>query len=186
MTTDKLKITMSERRPLTIVKADWPLIAKADRHDGAVECQANHEWTIRVREHRDGRRIVYGWLTSGHGGVPAGWRGSEGGFLVSPTAAFRDADDGPLSHVPDDDETVRAIRRVGGIIDDDALADECIADLPAEELVNEASRFAEPGMRLDVSADKLAAIYALLVRASEYAPGPLQSEIREAIRAGAR
>jgi hypothetical protein len=133
-TTDKIKITMSERRPLTIVKAEWLVIARADRHDGRVEVQANHEWAIRVREHRDGRRIVYGWLREGNGGVHAGWRGAEGGFLVPPGDALRDADDGPLSHVPDDDGTVRAIRRVGGIIGDDRMADECIADLPGEEL----------------------------------------------------
>jgi hypothetical protein len=132
MTTDKLKITMSERRPLTIVKADWPLIARADRHDGAVECQANHEWRIAVREHADGRRLVYGWLTRGNGGVPIHWRGSEGGFLVSPIPG-PDVE-GTHVGVPDDEETVRAIRRVGGIIDDDKLADECIADLPAEEV----------------------------------------------------
>ena len=183
-TIDKLKITMSERRPLTIVKADWPLIAHADRHDGAVKVQANHEWTIRVREHADGRRLVYGWLTSGNGGVPAGWRGAEGGFLVSPLPG-PDVD-GKRVGVPDEDETIRAIRRVGGIIDDDTLADECIADLPAEDLVNEASRFAEPGMRLDVSADKLAALYALMVQAQAYVPEPLKLEIQEAIRAGTR
>lgn len=121
MTTEneKIKITMSERRPITIVKADWPLIARADRHDGAVESQANQHWAIRVREHTDGRRIVYGWLVNGNGGVPAGWRGAEGGFLIEPD---------------DDDETIRSIRRIAGIIDDDQLADECIAALPAEEL----------------------------------------------------
>lgn len=130
-TVEKLEITMSERRPLAIIRDDWPLIARADRHDGQVECQANHEWTIRVREHADGRRIVYGWLIGGNGGVPAGWRGAKGGFLVSPVPG-PDVD-GKRVGVPDDDETVRAIRRIGGIIDDNELADECIADLPAEE-----------------------------------------------------
>ena len=96
MTTEneKIKITMSERRPITIVKADWPLIARADRHDGAVESQANQHWAIRVREHTDGRRIVYGWLVNGNGGVPAGWRGAEGGFLIQ-----------EIGGAPDDDET---------------------------------------------------------------------------------
>lgn len=112
----KIQITMSERRPITIVDADWPIIATAFRLNGAVEYEL-----ISVREHRDGRRIVYGWPP-------------EGGFIVAPTDELRDADAGPISHVPDDDETVRAIRRVGGIIDSVALANECIADLPAEEL----------------------------------------------------
>ena len=115
----KLKITMSERRPITIIITDWPVIARAYRHDGAVKFQANHEWSICVREHADGRRIVYGGLTAGHGGVPSGWRGAEGGFLI---------EDG------NDNETIRAIRRIGGIIDDDEMADECIADMPAEDV----------------------------------------------------
>lgn len=129
-TTESKRITipMSERRPLSIVEADWPLIACAERHDGQVECQANHLWVIRVREHVDGRRLVYGWVRAGNGGVYAGWRGSEGGFLVA------NINDGPLALRPNDEETVRAIRRVGGIIEDDKLADECIGDLPAEEV----------------------------------------------------
>jgi hypothetical protein len=122
-TEEKIEIPMSERRPVKLVKSAWPLIARADRHDGKVECQANHLWTIRVREHADGRRVVYGWLRAGNGGVHQGWRGSEGGFLIA-----------AISGKPDDEETVRAIRRVGGIIDDDKMADECIADLPAETL----------------------------------------------------
>ena len=116
----KIKITMSERRPLSIVADEWPLIASADRHDGKIKLQANHEWAIRVRQHADGRRIVYGWVREGNGGVHTGWRGAEGGFLIANG---------------DEAETVRAIRRIGGIIDDDKLSDECIADLPAEEMV---------------------------------------------------
>lgn len=145
---------MSERRPLSIVKSEWPLIARADRHDGEVQVQANHEWAIRVREHADGRRIVYGWLREGNGGSHAGWRGAEGGFLVDPG---------------DEAETVRAIRRIGGMIDDDKLADECIADLPAEE----ADAPAEPS--------RLVLLLALLVRARAYCPEDLQAEIREAV-----
>lgn len=122
-TEDKITVPMSERRPLKISKADWKLIADVDRHDGQIEYQANHKWAIRVRQHADGRRVVYGWLREGNGGSHAGWRGAEGGFLIP-------AIDGK----PDDEETIRAIRRVGGIIDDDAMAAECIRDLPAEEI----------------------------------------------------
>jgi hypothetical protein len=125
----RIQITMSERRPLRIDSDKWPLIASVDWHDGAVECQANHKWTIRVREHvseggdSDGRRIVYGWVRAGNGGVPVGWRGVEGGFLI-------EANGGK----PDDSETIRAIRCVGEIIGDAKMADECIADLPSEEV----------------------------------------------------
>ncbi len=124
-TTEKktLTITMSERRPLKIDIAAWPRIASADWHDGAVECQANTVRKIKVRQHADGRRIVYGFQEAGLGGQYAGTRNPSGGFLVEATGG-----------APDEAETVRAIRRVGGIINDDALADECIADLPAEEV----------------------------------------------------
>jgi len=115
----KIKITMSERRPLSIVEDEWPVIASADWHNGQVECQANTIRRIKVREHADGRRVVYGFDRAGGGGQYAGTRNPAGGFLVA---------------AGDEDETVRAIRRVGGILGDDDLAAECIADLPAEDL----------------------------------------------------
>lgn len=118
----KIAVTMSERAPLKLDPELWPLIASADTHDGQVECQANREWAIKVREHEDGRRIVYGWVRRGNGGMPIGYRGASGGYLVEAGASAGE-------------ETIRAIRRVAGIIGDDALGDECIADLPAEELV---------------------------------------------------
>jgi len=162
----KLTITMSERRPLSVVEEDWPIIARADDHDGQVECQANHVRTIRVREHEDGRRIVYGWLSAGRGGVPAGWRGASGGFLVT-----------------GEDETVRAIRRIGGIIGDDKLADECIADMPAEDLDKPAGATA-PDTVHAVSKTALARMLALLTVAMDHCPAELQDEIRAAIAAG--
>jgi hypothetical protein len=126
MTTKKIKITMSERRPLTIVDCEWPVIAKADWWNGEHRFQANYERRIRVREHADGRRIVYGTYDSGGGGVPVGFRGAAGGFLLDKAGYGRPG--------VQDERTVRAIRRVAGIIGDDAMADECIADLPAESI----------------------------------------------------
>jgi hypothetical protein len=55
--------------------------------------------------------------------MPIGWRGARAGYLV-PAVEGR----------PASDETVRAIRRVAGVIEDDRLGDECIAYLPAETL----------------------------------------------------
>ena len=120
MTTDKIKITMSERRPLSIDPELWPVIAQADWYDGQVECQANNIKRIKVREHSDGRRIVYGFRRAGNGGQHAGTRNPEAGFLLAANAG--------------EHETIRALRRVGGVIDDDRLAEECIATLPAEEI----------------------------------------------------
>ena len=224
----KIKITMSERRPLSIVEDEWPLIASADWHNGQVECQANTIRRIKVREHADGRRLVYGFARAGNGGQHAGTRNPEGGFLVSAKVGY------PVPSA-DDDETVRAIRRIGGILGDDAweearagemvepgedvaavvrrvgerarcseaMIDECIADLPAEDLddappVRAASRGpsdAEPlgdfwgavsrMSGVAVSKEKLATLLALLVQARPHCPADLQQEIVEALASGA-
>jgi len=113
-----MKVIMSERAPVTIITADWPIIAEASRHDGAVACQANNEWSIVVREHTDGRRLVYGWQVAGNGGQHAGFRPRHAGWVVD----------------KDDDDDVTAIRRVAGVIGDEQLGAECISDLPATVL----------------------------------------------------
>jgi hypothetical protein len=115
-----IAITMSESGPVTIDPEHWAVVAQANRHDGVVKCQANTEWGIRVREHADGRRLVYGWQHAGYGGQYAGFRGKNAGYLLD-----RDAGE---------DATVRAIRRVAGVIEDKNLAAECIGDLPATVL----------------------------------------------------
>ena len=127
--TKTIQITMSERRPLKINPEHWPIIARADRHDGKIEFQANRVWRIIVRQHADGRRLVYGWLGRGNGGMPIDWRGAAGGFVVEPARRISTE-----PSFPNDDATIRAIRRIGGIIEDEQLAADCIADLPAEEL----------------------------------------------------
>ncbi len=116
-------ITLSDRRPVKLVARDWPVIASASGHDGKVACQANREWTIRVRQHEDGRRVVYGWEERGDGGMPIGWESSYGGFLVD-----------AVNGAPDEDETVRSIRRVAGIIGHERLGDDCIGSMPEEEM----------------------------------------------------
>ena len=115
----QITIVLSERRPIRIVDDEWPVLASAASHDGMVRSQANTLRTIRVREHADGRRIVYGWIRAGGGGKPISWRGTNGGFLVA---------------AGDEDETVRAIRRMAGVIGDPLVADECLANMPAEPL----------------------------------------------------
>jgi hypothetical protein len=125
-TNDKIRITMSERRPLSVSKTEWPVIARADWYNGEHEFQANTIRKIRVRQHADGRRLVYGLQEAGNGGQHIGTRNPEAGFLLPRVT-------GPGCS-PDEEGTVRAIRRVAGILGDPALGDECIADLPAEDL----------------------------------------------------
>jgi hypothetical protein len=111
---------MSERRPITIVQSKWPVVSLASWFSGEHDCQANEKAYLRVRQHEDGRRIVYGDRDRGPGGMPAGYRGSHAGYLIP-----AGTDDAP---------TINAIRRVAGVIGLHDLGDECIADLPAEEI----------------------------------------------------
>jgi hypothetical protein len=180
LTTSTIRIPLSERRPLTVTKADWPLLAKADWFNGEHECQANYVRKIRVRESRDGlRRVVYGSYDRGNGGAPIGFRGAEGGFLLS-RAEF-EADEMEA-------ETVRAIRRVAGIIGDDQMGDECIANLPAEDATAKPAdemreEYDFQGATRALTPDALARLLALLVRAKPYCPADLQQEIEGALGA---
>jgi len=113
----KITISMSETSPVRIDPAAWPIVAEADRHDGQVRCQATNEWWLAVREHADGRRIVYGCHVAGDGGQYAGFRPRHAGWLLDAGA-----------------DVARAIRRVAGVIGDEQLAAECIAALPAQDI----------------------------------------------------
>jgi len=120
---------MSERAPITIAIEDWPCIASATRHDGQVRCQANNEWEIEVRQHADGRVIVSGSHERGDGGQHAGFRATYAGYVLGSRNT-------PIANATDvtQDDIIRSIRRVAGAIGDAKLGDECIGDLPAEEI----------------------------------------------------
>lgn len=122
-TTKNIKITLSDRRPVSIDPEKWPIAASVSDHDGQVKCQANTIWYIKVRENEDGRRVVYGAKDAGDGGQHMGFRGTYGGFLID-----------KLESGQNEEETIRAIRRVAGMIERDDLGAECIGDLPATEL----------------------------------------------------
>lgn len=128
-TTKKIKVTLSDGAPVSIDPTQWPVLAEAKRHDGAVECQANTEWRIEVREHEDGRRLVYGSKDSGNGGQFAGFRPIYAGYLLGSQSA-------PIDNARNvgEEETIRAIRRVAGAIGDSDLGAECVGDLPAVEI----------------------------------------------------
>lgn len=130
----KLTVTLTGRRPVTITKADWPIMAQAEEsiHDGQVECQANvrTKWALRVRAHADGRAIVYGtyrYTTQWQGARDYDIRGGEIGAAGEPLPAIirrvgewmqRNL---PTDHQEDGEEFGR-------------LINECIADLPAENI----------------------------------------------------
>lgn len=67
MTDDSPKtrtITLTDRPPVRIKENEWPVLAHGhwSDHDNQYEFQANRKWrvNIRVRQHVDGRAIVYG------------------------------------------------------------------------------------------------------------------------------
>lgn len=159
---EKIKVTLTNARPARLSTDRWPLIAKASTHDNQYEFQANNVWVIKVREHSDGRRIVYGWHDSGNGGCWAGFRATYGGFRIP-----------SLAGGPDHVATIAAIRKIGELIGDESLAAECIADLPAEDLDGSG----------DAPAEKLAQLLALLAQAERHVPSGLAGDIR-AILAG--
>jgi hypothetical protein len=142
-TTEKLKITMSERRPMSIVKSDWPVIAKGSAYSGQYELQAFDGARVRVRRHADGRMIVYGYAGDWDGGGRPTRENREAGFLIAAGA--------------DSEEVVRAIRRVAGILAEtecvgdmaDEAARACIANLPAEDDAAE-----EPSIAIPLSGAK--------------------------------
>lgn len=138
-------ITLTGRPPVRIREAEWPIIATAkgdsysgsdySRYQQALGQRECDEYSIRVRQHADGRTLVYGVLSAAISawGQPAHGESHRGGVLLVP------AGDGPLrsddGRVVEMSEIAAAIRRVGeecGI--PDAVIRECIADLPAEEI----------------------------------------------------
>jgi hypothetical protein len=121
-TEKKIEIALSDRAPVRIVASEWPVIAKGSWFSGQHECQAGEVAWIKVRRHADGRVLVYGLRGRGPGGMPIDYRGASAGYLLAAGVTSP--------------EIVRAIRRVVGVLghDLDCLADEAIADLPAEDL----------------------------------------------------
>lgn len=110
---EKLTITLTDRAPVTIVKADWPIVATAKDWDNEHECQANRTWRLTVRQHADGRAIVYGVYDSA-------WQHE------------RDLRAGQLCDA--DANLAAAIREVASDCGCERIVPACIADLPAEVL----------------------------------------------------
>lgn len=125
-TTKTRTITLTGRRPVKIVEDQWPVIASATgdsyrgndyaRHNQAAGQGELDEYRLTVRQHADGRAIVYGVFAGA-----SAWTGNEsrrGGQLL-------DAGD----------DLADAIRRVGEDCNlPDTVIRECVADLPAETI----------------------------------------------------
>ena len=120
--TKRRTITLTDRPPVTITEAAWPEIASAsgDNYGGneVISKEQADTWQIRVRQHADGRTIVYGTYREG-------WSSKHSG----PTAA------GELLSAPYVNTIVASIRTVAETLDLPArTVAACIAGLPPEEL----------------------------------------------------
>lgn len=128
--TDKTRtITMTDQPPVRIHEDEWPEIAVARDSSytgtpmGAKQARDRGEcdqYTLRVRQHSDGRAIVYAVLSA----APAAWGQPAGGVSRRTGELLDDA-----TRIPE------AVRRVG---EDCGLPEqvirECVADMPAVEL----------------------------------------------------
>lgn len=130
MSTKTRTITLTGRPPVKISDVDWPLIAAAKddsytssdcgRYQQALAQGECDQYAMRVRQHADGRVLVYGVLDAAIAAwrAPAGGESHRGGMLL-PAGA----------------DIAAAIQRVGkecGL--PSRVIRDCIADLPAETL----------------------------------------------------
>lgn len=129
----RLTIRMTGRRPLSILKSEWPRIGHdcESGHNGEVESQANRTWKawISIRSNAaDGRTLVYGEseYLSNWSHEPNAYAHS--GHLLAPGATD--------TEIADAANTVAAAIAgpVSGRIDTRIVARDAIASLPAEEL----------------------------------------------------
>ena len=125
-TPKKRTITLTGRRPVNISEADWPMVAHGMGDSGNALDSAHHQqawargeldaYNLRVRQHADGRALVYGRLAAA-----TAWTGSEdhrGGELLAAGA-----------------DLAAAITRVGqecGL--PGRVIRRCLANLPAQAL----------------------------------------------------
>jgi hypothetical protein len=143
MANEKLTITLTGRPPVKITKDEWPVVASTEEKefDNQYDFQANRKatWKLIVRQHADGRTIVYAIhsYTSQYQGENG--RDLRGGELLTVSDATADC-------VGDTTPIIEAIFRVAAEIEArmpegqwstgvfPRLAHECTADLPAVEI----------------------------------------------------
>ncbi len=100
-------ITLTNAAPVRIRDIDWPILSQSTWDDDADTLT----WWLKVRQHADGRALVYGGRD--HDSEPD----VRGGELVETGG-----------------DIVGAIRRVAATVGAKECGDECIARLPAVEL----------------------------------------------------
>jgi hypothetical protein len=128
--TRHLTITLTGRAPVRVLKADWPILASATgdscagndcgRYQQALGQGECDRYRLTVRQHEDGRAVVYGVLDAAivEWHAPAGGEDHRGGELLDAGA-----------------DLAAAIRRVGESCHlPDPLIRDCAADLPAVEI----------------------------------------------------
>jgi hypothetical protein len=117
-------ITLTGRAPVKITDETWPLIAQGSAYSGQHEFQSFDGAWVKVRQHQDGRTLVYGYAGDWDGGGRPERESIRAGFLVSADAA------------------AETISRVAALLSETAYAGhhaataarECVANLPAEVL----------------------------------------------------
>jgi hypothetical protein len=115
----KLTITLTGRAPISITKTEWPILAIGKIFDGPKEDESKNIRCTTVREHEDGRVIVYSWWKSKETGIP--W--TRGGIIT----------ERPVS----DEEIVQYIKDVTrNVLSEEHMdvAERCIANMPPEEV----------------------------------------------------
>lgn len=133
----KRTITLTDRPPVVIEEDNWPMIASASYHDydGQYEFQSFRHWRgfLGVRQHADGRAIVYATCSAEGCGSSSTheYRLKGGELLAAPTTTTTTKKIIAAIH-----EVHRGIAGREDMIHESwaNLADECIADLPAEEI----------------------------------------------------
>ena len=107
-------ITLTGRAPVKIDEDSWSVIARAAKDRDRNNQELSRRYYLTVRQHADGRAIVYGIFST----------------------SCQGEDDKRAGRVVSNGKNVAAtIAEVGGLIGaPESVIDQCIADLPPEEL----------------------------------------------------
>jgi hypothetical protein len=108
---NKIKINLTDDRPVVIDTDKWELLAEVVDYNGQFESQATRVWKIKIRQHND-KVVVYGWSKSQ-------WQGE------------RDIYAGEITDLAG---VIGAIRSVADEIGNERIGRTAIRELPAQEI----------------------------------------------------